>query len=70
MRCRSALFWTAAFVGSSLATAAGCLSLGGTTTHVHEDPGLKGRVSSLESRVSVLEEALQGSSNPSQASAP
>ena len=37
----------------------GCLSLGGKTTHVHEDPETSGRVSSLENRVSALEQLFQ-----------
>lgn len=46
-------------VGAVLCLASGCLSLGGTTNHVHDDPDLKARVSSLESRVGTLEAALQ-----------
>jgi hypothetical protein len=45
-------------------TTMGCLSLGGTTQHVHEDPDTKSRVKSLESRVSSLEAMLDGRSIP------
>jgi hypothetical protein len=47
-------------------TAPGCLSLGGTTTHVHEDPELKSRVQLLERRVASLENAV--GSSPQEAS--
>ena len=58
MRCR---FWfrtCAICLGLLLPAAAGCLSLGGTTTHVHEDP----RVDALETRVSALESIVRGPS--------
>lgn len=47
-------------VGLLLPAATGCLSLGGTTTHMHEDP----RVDALEKRVSALESMLRGPSTP------
>ncbi|MEX2185691.1 MAG: hypothetical protein WD875_02810 [Pirellulales bacterium] len=46
----------------TLAPATGCLSLGGSTTHVHENPETQARVTSLESRVSTLEQAVLATS--------
>jgi hypothetical protein len=46
-------------LSAALSSTSGCLSLGGTTNHVHDDPDLKARVVSLESRVGTLESALQ-----------
>jgi hypothetical protein len=48
---------------------AGCLSLGGKTTYVQESPETATRLSSLEARVSALEQAL-GGHVPSAAPAP
>jgi hypothetical protein len=50
-------------LGAALSSTAGCLSLGGTTNHVHDDPDLKARVSSLESRVGTLESVLTSSAH-------
>jgi hypothetical protein len=60
MRCRSLFRTSAMCLGLLLVAATGCLSLGGTTTHVHEDP----RVDALETRVSALESMLRGPSSP------
>jgi hypothetical protein len=46
---------------------AGCLSLGGKTTYVQENPETTVRLSSLESRVSALEHALSGPPSPAAA---
>lgn len=43
---------------------AGCLSLGGKTTHIHEKPETQGRISALETRVWALEQTLHGSAAP------
>jgi hypothetical protein len=56
MRCRSLFCACAMCLALLLPAASGCLSLGGTTTHVHEDP----RVDALETRVSALESILRG----------
>ena len=37
----------------------GCLSLGGRTTHVHDNPDTAQRISLLEHRVGTLEQALR-----------
>ncbi len=60
MRCQSWFRTFAMCFALLLPAAAGCLSLGGTTTHMHEDP----RVDALESRVSALESMLRGPSTP------
>ena len=36
----------------------GCLNLGGRTTHVHDNPDTNNRLSTLESRVSALEQVI------------
>ena len=46
---------------------AGCLSLGGKTTYVQENPETATRLSSLEARVSALEHALSGPPSPAAA---
>jgi hypothetical protein len=49
---------------------AGCLSLGGKTTHVHESVENSGRIAALEARVAELESALAKTGVPVTASAP
>lgn len=46
----------------ALTGATGCLSLGGSTTHVHENPETERRVKSLEARVSNIEQAVLATS--------
>ncbi len=43
---------------------AGCLNLGGKTTHVHETPETKSRLSALETRVGALEQAFSTTGIP------
>jgi hypothetical protein len=47
---------------------AGCLSLGGKTTYVQESPETATRLTSLEARVSALEQTLSGPPLPNAAS--
>jgi hypothetical protein len=54
--------------GALLLLTAGCLSLGGKTTYVQESADTPNRLSSLEARVSALEQTL--SSDPSPTAAP
>jgi hypothetical protein len=50
-----------AAVGCALSMfATGCLNLGGRTTYTSESPETTARVSSLENRVGVLEQAVLG----------
>lgn len=51
-------------VGFFLASAAGCLSIGGRTTQVVTSPEMETRIGSLESRIGALERTL-GTSSPS-----
>ena len=44
-----------------LPATSGCLSLGGSTTHVHDNPKTDQRISALESRVHALESMLGSS---------
>ena len=46
------------FVVSAVTLGAGCLNLGGRTTHVHDNPETNGRIAALEERVSSLEQAF------------
>jgi hypothetical protein len=48
----------------------GCLSLGGKTTHVHDNPDTLQRISGLEQRVGILEQALRLSPSESVIPAP
>jgi hypothetical protein len=66
MRSKSALILTLLCKAVLLASATGCLSLGGTT-YTGSSPEVEGRVSSLESRVSKLEHMLNGPPTPSMA---
>jgi hypothetical protein len=52
-----------------LAFTAGCLSLGGRTTHVHDSPESAARIAALEARVAELEASIGRSSIPATANA-
>ncbi len=49
-------------VSGFIVTSAGCLSLGGRTTNVHDNPQTNARLSALETRVNALEQALRTTS--------
>lgn len=66
MRSKSGLILALLCKSVMLATATGCLSLGGTT-YTGSSPEVEGRVSSLESRVGKLEQMLHGPPAPSMA---
>lgn len=51
--------WATVFLAPLTLPTCGCLSLGGRTTHVHDNPGTLQRISALEQRVSTLEQALR-----------
>jgi hypothetical protein len=48
----------------AIATLPGCLSLGGKTVYTSDSPQTADRVSALETRVSLLEQAVTGKSPP------
>ena len=58
------------FAAVLLATASGCLSLGGSTTYVEESAETKKRISSLESRMNALEQMLAPSPDMSELPVP
>jgi hypothetical protein len=60
MRCVRGLF-NASLVIIAV-TLPGCLSLGGKTVYSNESPQTANRLSALEDRVSVLEQAIAGRS--------
>ena len=66
MRSKSGLVLALLCKSFLLATATGCLSLGGTT-YTGSSPEVEGRVSSLESRVGKLESMLHGPPTPNMA---
>lgn len=62
MRLHRTLLFGAGLGCFALNFATGCLSLGGSTTHVHENPDTERRVKSLEARVSNIEQAVLATS--------
>ncbi len=62
MRLHNSLRLRILIAALALAPTTGCLSLGGSTTHVHENPETEARVKTLESRISTLEQAVLATS--------
>ena len=54
----------ALFAAALLTTICGCLSLGGKTVYTSDSPQTADRLTALEARVSVLEQAIAGRSAP------
>jgi hypothetical protein len=52
------------FAAAILATIPGCLSLGGKTVYSTDSPQTADRLSALENRVGVLEQAVAGKPAP------
>jgi hypothetical protein len=62
---RSSHRWIHAFLATVVvAMLPGCLSLGGKTVYTNDSPQTTDRLSSLEKRVSILEQAVAGRPAP------